>query len=219
MATPEQIDAGQAVYSSLVLRFYDILVLGLSNHLLWRCPTAAIAALYDRNLSAEHLDVGVGTGYFLDRGRWPVPHPSITLLDLNPNCLEAAARRLRRFRPRVIRANVLAPFPSELGPFHSASLGYLLHCLPGTIGEKAVVFDHLSPILAPGARVFGATILQGDTVRSKPAQALMDFYNRKGVFSNKRDTADDLGTALRDRFDDVRIEIRGTVALFEARAG
>lgn len=213
----ERVEAGQAVYSPAVLWSYDWIVLGLSNRLLWRCPTVELRRLYDRNVSDRHLDVGVGTGYFLDKAVWPVAAPAITLLDLNANCLAAASRRIRRFAPQTIRADVLAPLPA-LGPFRSAGLCYLLHCLPGTIPEKSVVFDHLAPLLAPGARVFGATILQGNVSRSRSAQALMNLYNKKRIFSNAADTAEDLEAALRQRFRNVSVSIRGTVALFEARA-
>ena len=216
MLTSERIEAGQAVYSPMVLRTYDWVVLGLSNRFLWRCPTAELRRLYDRNVSDRHLDVGVGTGYFLDRCAWPVARPSITLLDLNPNCLATASRRIRRFAPQAVRANVLAPLP-PLGPFRSAGLCYLLHCLPGTMAEKAAAFDHLVPLLEPGARVFGATIVQGSAPRSRPAQALMNLYNRKRIFSNAEDAVEALDTALRKRFRDVEIGLRGTVALFEAQ--
>jgi hypothetical protein len=217
MITSEEVDAGQAVYSPTVLRNYDWMVLGLSNHLLWRCPTAELRRLYDRNVADRHLDVGVGTGYFLDKARWPVAKPAITLVDLNPNCLTAASRRIRRFAPQTIAANVLEPLP-RLEPFRSAGLCYLLHCVPGPIAVKAVAFDHVSALLAPGAPVFGATIVQGNLRRSMIAQAFMDLYNRKGIFSNVTDTLEDLDAALRRRFRDVRVESRGTVALFEARA-
>jgi len=216
MAKPEEIEAGQAIYTPLVLRTYDWVVLGLSNQLLWRCPTAELRRLYDRNVSARHLDVGVGTGYFLDKANWPVANPSITLLDLNPNCLRVASQRISRFAPRTVLANILTPLPS-LGPFSSVSLCYLLHCIPGAINEKAVVFDHLRPLLAPGARVFGATIVQGKVPRSVPAQALMNLYNRKGIFSNAEDTVEDLNAAVRQRFSDVKIVTKGAAALFEAR--
>ena len=103
------------------------------------------------------------------------------------------------------------------GPFESASLCYLLHCLPGTIPKKARIFDHLAPHLAPGAVVFGATILQGDAPRSRAAQKLMDFYNAKGVFTNTEDRLEDLDEALRNRFCDVQLEREGCVALFTAR--
>lgn len=216
MPTLEEIAAGQAVYSPLVLRLYDFLVLGLTNHSLWRCPTAEILNLYDRNVTARHLDIGVGTGYYLDHARWPVPNPTIALLDLNPNSLAAASRRIARFAPTTVQANCLAPLPLA-EKFDSVGLCYLFHCLPGSIPEKAVVLDHLGSVLAPRARVFGATILQGDRPRSRPAQALMDFYNRKGVFSNASDRLEDLEIALRQRFTEIRVEVRGVVALFEAR--
>ena len=217
MPASERVEAGQAVYSPLVLRTYDWIVLGFSNRLLWRCPTTALRRLYDRNVSDRHLDVGVGTGYFLDKAKWPVAKPAITLLDLNPNCLATASSRIRRFSPQTVLANILAPLPA-LEHFRSAGLCYLLHCLPGAIPEKAVVFDHLAPLLAPGARVFGATIVQGSAPRSRAAQALMNLYNKKGIFSNAADTVEDLDAALRKQFRDVEIRILGTVALFEARA-
>ena len=103
MIKTEEIEAGQAVYSPFVLHVYDWVVLGLSNSLLWRCPTTVLRALYDRNITARHLDVGVGTGYFLDKAKWPVANPAITLLDLNPNPLRAAAKRIARFSPETIR--------------------------------------------------------------------------------------------------------------------
>jgi SAM-dependent methyltransferase len=215
MAKPAEIDAGQAVYSPMVLHTYDWFVLGLSNHLLWRCPTAELRRLYDRNVSPRHLDIGVGTGYFLDKAKWPVPNPAITLVDLNANSLRAASQRIRRYAPQTVLANALEPLP-RLEPFGSAGLCYLLHCIPGAIAEKAVVFDHLQPCLAPGARVFGATIVQGNVPRSRPAQALMNLYNRKGIFSNADDTVEELEAALDKRFSRVKIEVKGTVSLFEA---
>jgi SAM-dependent methyltransferase len=217
MARSEQIEAGQAAYSPTVLRLYDWYVLGLSNHLLWRCPTSALRQLYDRNVSARHLDIGVGTGYFLDKTKWPVADPSITLVDLNANSLAAASRRIARYAPETVVANALEPLPLS-GSFSSAALCYLLHCMPGAIPEKAVAFDHLRPLLKPGARMFGATILQGSLPRSRAAQALMNLYNRKGIFSNAADTVEDLDSALRARFTDVKVEILGVVALFEATA-
>lgn len=208
--------AGQAVYTPLTLKAYDWFVLGLSNSYLWRCPTEKIRNLYNRNLTGNHMDIGVGTGYFLDNAEWPSPDPRIALLDLNPHSLCAAARRIARYNPETHVADVLKPVPLQ-DQFSSAGLCYLLHCLPGDMRSKGIVFDHLRPLLVPGAKVFGATILQGDAPRSRSAQALMDLYNRKGIFSNATDTADALDAELRQRFERVRIERCGAVALFEAQ--
>jgi len=170
MPSAEDIESGQAVYSPLVLRLYGLLVLGLSNHLLWRCPTAKIVTLYDRNVRSRHLDIGVGTGFYLDHARWPVPDPAITLLDLNPNSLAAASRRIARFAPRTVQADCLAPLPlSE--KFDSAGLCYLFHCLPGPIPEKAVVLDHLAreEEPAPAAARPGGSTAAPRTCSSPPA--------------------------------------------------
>lgn len=218
MAHASEINAGHAVYSPAFLRIYDAFVHGFINHAVWHCPTAALRNLYDRNARARHIDIGVGTGYFLDKALWPVEHPDITLLDLNPHCLDFTSRRINRFSPRTVVANILEPLP-KLGPFDSAGFGYLFHCIPGAIPEKAAAFDYLRPLLAPGARVFGATILNAGLSRWRPSQALMNFYNAMGFFSNANDTLADLTEALERRFNQVRIEMRGPVALFEASAG
>ncbi len=167
MNVNRDVAAGQAVYTPLTLAAYDWFVLGFSNRLLWRCPTRHLRDLYARNVGAAHLDIGVGTGYFLDHAPWPVAKPKITLVDLNPHSLQAAAKRIARYQPETITANCLEPLPVE-GPFDSVGLCYLLHCLPGTIAEKAIVFDRVAPVLAENGVVFGATILQGDTPRSSP---------------------------------------------------
>lgn len=212
-----EVKAGQAIYSPFVLRMYDWFVLGVSNRVVWRCPASELGRLYDRNVSGRHLDIGVGTGYFLDKAAWPDAHPAITLVDLNENSLAFAADRIKRYAPRTVRANALAPLPA-IGPFDSCGLGYLLHCLPGAIPEKAVVFDHVRPLLAPGARVFGATILGGSAPRSFLAQTLMNVYNKKGIFSNASDTVEDLHAALTARFTRVEVRMRGAVGLFQAVA-
>ncbi len=216
IAVDDRVRAGQAAYTPLVLKIYDGLVLGVSNRFLWRCPTAELRDLYADNLSARHLDVGVGTGYYLDKVRWPVAEPEITLLDLNPNSLEAAGKRIARYSPKTMTANVLEPLPTQ-ARFDSVGLCYLLHCLPGSIPEKAIVFDHLLAVMSEGAVLFGATLLQGDAPRSRAAQALMNAYNRKGIFSNAEDRLQDLERELKRRFSEVRLRRQGAVAIFEAR--
>ncbi len=207
---------GQAIYGPTTLALYDFVVLGLSNTLVWRCPTRKILDLYHRHVTDEHLDVGVGTRWYLDRCRFPSSAPRVGLLDLNPNSLAAASRRIARYRPEAYRADVLRPAPSGIAPFRSVALTYLLHCLPGSIEQKSVVFDHLTPLLRPDGVLFGATLLSVGVPRSRPACLLMRFYNRKGVFSNEADSVDALRVALERRFRKVSLEVVGCCALFAA---
>lgn len=216
-ATSEQVEAGQAVYSKSTLGIYDWFVVGFSNRLIWKCPSAHILALYDRHVTANHLDVGVGTGYFLDRCRFPNDHPRLGLMDLNPNCLEAAAGRVARYRPEIHRANILDAIDCEIPRFDSISMTYLLHCLPGTIHSKSDVFRHLKPLLNPGGTLFGATLLSDGVERSWAAKRLMALYNSKGIFTNDRDDLQGLRSMLAEQFTTVHIDVVGCAALFACR--
>ncbi len=209
--------AGAAIYSRAALSVYDIYVLGFSNKFAWRCPSRRLLAHYNAHVSDNHLDIGVGTGYFLDKCRFPSAAPRLVLLDLNSNSLEATANRLKRYQPETVQANVLEPLPALAPGFDSVGLNYLLHCLPGTMAEKAAVFDQLLTVVNPGGVIFGSTILGQGVRHNLLGRRLMALYNSKGIFGNRQDTAERLRQALERNFAEVDIEVVGCVAKFVAR--
>jgi hypothetical protein len=213
----DQVRAGQAVYTKRILSVYDFIVLGLSNRLLWKCPTPGLVEHYNKHVTANHLDVGVGTGYFLEHCRFPSQAPRIGLMDINQNTLDFSSQRIARYKPETYLHNVLEPISIEAVKFDSVGLNYLLHCVPGSIESKAVAFDHLKAFMNPNAVLFGSTLLQGGVLRNWFAKRLMDVYNKKGIFSNQYDSLDGLKRALDQRFRDVSIEIIGCTALFSGR--
>jgi hypothetical protein len=215
--TPDQVAAGQAIYTRPVLWIYDLAVLGLSNSLIWRCPTRSLRDHYHAYLSANHLDVGVGTGYFLDQCQFPGPDPRILLMDLNRNTLKVTAQRISRYCPETYLHNVLDPLPKLDYKVDSLGLNYLLHCLPGMMTSKALIFDHLLQWMNPGAVLFGSTLLYGGVPRSPVAKALMDFYNSKGIFCNQGDDLEQLQIELKRRFRQVSIKVVGCAALFSGQ--
>lgn len=101
MELPADVMAGQAIYNRATIAVYDVGVLGLSCRLLWRCPKAELLAGYDRNVGVRHLDLGVGTAYFLDRCRFPAAGPRVTLVDLNPTVAGEQGQGVRLCRRRV----------------------------------------------------------------------------------------------------------------------
>lgn len=215
---PADVRAGQAVYSRWVLAGYDLGVLWISNRLVWRCPTARLRRLYDDHVSARHLDIGVGTGYFLDKARWPTADPAVTLVDLNENALRAASTRISRFSPRTAVRNALEPVGALPGaPFDSVGTNYLLHCLPGDLETKTgQLLASIRPTMTPQAVLFGSTILAAAANLSGPARGLFALYNRKGIFHNTEDREEALDRALGAAFAHHRIEVVGGVALFVA---
>jgi hypothetical protein len=216
--TNEEVEAGQAVYTKGILSLYDIVVMDISNRYIWKCPSALIEAHYNANVSSNHLDVGVGTGYFLDRCKFPTDNPRIALMDMNLNSLEFTSRRLRRYQPEMYQQNVLEEVSTPIVSFDSVGANYLLHCIPGAITDKAIIFDRFKSLMNPGACVFGATVLQGDVERGWLAKKLMGLYNKKGIFSNTEDDLEGLRSALLKRFENVKIEVVGCVALFSGQA-
>jgi SAM-dependent methyltransferase len=208
--------AGQATYTSRFLRIYDPFVVRFSGRFVYRCPSGHIRRLYARHAGDRHLDLGPGSGYFLDRCRWSSEWPALTLVDLNPDVLRYAAHRLRRFAPRTLQADVLEPLPLERGGFDSIGMNYLLHCVPGTMSRKAEMFPGLARLLAPGGVLFGSTAVTDSEEQGWLERRLVPLYNRKGILSNTGDSVADLEAGLRRAFATVTVERRGSIAMFVA---
>jgi hypothetical protein len=208
---------GAVGYTKTGLAVYDSLILGFNTPLVWKCPNARLLELYNRHVSGNHLDVGVGSGYFLDRCSFPAAAPRLGLLDLNPLCLAYCARRLKRYRPETHEYNVLEPLPSGIAPFDSVSMTYLLHCMPGTIRTKAAAFENLRAIMTPGAVVFGATVLQGGVPLGWLARRMLASLNEKQIFSNTQDDLDGFRQVLAAQFTTSDVQAVGAVGVFWAK--
>src|SRR5437660_4374205 len=126
---------GQSGYTPFLLAIYDPWVLGFMARVVWRCPTPPVVERYRKHIGRRHLDVGPGTGYFLEKAA--PPGTEITLLDANPKVLAHCSRRLAAMDPSTLEADVMKPLPID-GRFDSAALNFVLHCLPGPQSHKAV---------------------------------------------------------------------------------
>jgi SAM-dependent methyltransferase len=169
---------------------------------------------YRKHVGPRHLDVGPGTGYFLERAGLADRSP-VTLLDPNRNVLDHASRRLQRLDVTTIEADVLKPLPVE-GPFDSAALNGVLHCLPGPPSRKAAAVANVAAVLAPTGVLFGASIL-GDAGRHTwLARNMLRANNRRGTFDNLDDTEEGLRQILEASFARVEVETVGSMVVFTA---
>jgi SAM-dependent methyltransferase len=210
-------EAGAAIYNRWILSIYDVGVIRVSNRFAWRCPSPLMLDFYNRHVTANHLDVGVGTGYFPDHCRFPSATPRIALMDLNPNSLRVTAARLRRYNPSTHVANILEPIQWDAPKFDSIGLNYVLHCLPGDLPSKSAALAHLAGLLNPGGVLFGSTILGQGIQPNFLARRLIKVYNAKGIFSNTGDHLDDLNAILRQTLREVQTKVVGCVAFFEGK--
>ena len=208
--SPDSIKA----YSPLGLSLYDALIMnGLAPHV-WDCPSHRLVEHYQEHLTANHADVGVGTGYCLDHAA--TAFTRLALIDLQPHCLSYTARRLMRFRPECHQRDVLQPIRGIAPAFDSIALNGVLHCLAGTLPDKARVLDHLAPLARPGTKIFGCTLVSDDIARRWRRRAVHELLNGLRLIDNRGDVAVDLRAALEARYADCRIHIVGCMALFSA---
>jgi len=205
---------GQSEYTPFFLRIYDPVVLGVFTRFVWRCPTPILVEQYRRHIRPGHLDVGPGTGYFVLRAGLPAGSP-VTLLDPNTNVLKHAARRLRRLDLTVVEADVLKPLPIA-GPFDSAAMNGVIHCLPGPLSRKAAAIANVAAVVAPTGVLFGATLLGTSGRHTRFGRSFLNANNRRGTFDNLDDTEEGLREILGASFEGVDLETVGSFAIFTA---
>jgi len=143
------------------------------------------------------LDIGVGTGYYLGKLNLNPNQQQLGLLDLNNNCLKYAKNKLKHLQPEIYQHSVFEPFTSITKKYNSASLNYVLHCLPGTIQQKAIAFDHIKAILNPSGKLFGTTLLGKGSNRNWLARKFLKIYNHKKIMNNHNDDYNTLFTELK----------------------
>jgi len=187
------------------------------SRLVWNCPSDNVLELYNQHVSANHLDIGVGTGYFLDRCTFPIPNPRLVLVDLKPNSLAIARRKLARYSPQTYRQNALEPLEIDGPRFDSIGINYLLHCLPVTMQAKGIVLENLKVLLNPGGIVFGTTFLYRGVKRSLLATWFFYWLNLLGIMTNEQDDVEGLKQNLARHFAESDIKIIGCGALFWGR--
>ena len=206
--------AGQSEYTPFFLKIYDPVILGFFTRVVWRCPTSVLVERYRRHIRPRHLDVGPGTGYFLERAGLPEGSP-VTILDPNTNVLDHATRRLERLDVIAVEADVCQPLPID-GPFESAALNGVIHCLPGPLTRKAAAIANVAAVLASDGVLFGASILGTSGGHSRLARTLLSANNRRGVFDNLEDSKEGLREILQASFERVELETVGSFAIFSA---
>ena len=212
---PSALPASAAAYNKVALMVYDLWVTHFSNRYVWRCPVEVHRDHYRKFIAKRHLEVGVGTGYYLSSATLrEVNH--VALLDPNPVCLAAAKRRVGSVSCATYCRDALLPISIPEEPFGSIGVSYLLHCLPGPLLNKALVFENLAPLLSDTGVVFGSTILGVEAAHNRLGRLLMRIYNSKGIFGNEDDRFEDLKTVLIRHFENVQVRQQGVVALFSA---
>ncbi|KAF5630118.1 methyltransferase [Fusarium sp. NRRL 52700] len=232
--------AGPSGYTPFSLSIYDAYVLRFSMPVYWGCSTKKdLLPLFSDNFSKRHVDIGVGTGYFLveaiqDARRDPGDQ-HVTLVDLSEHSLATARERVQSRHPEVdircILANAGDPLPGSLRDekFDSASLFLILHCMSGPTTSKAKAIANAKSLLTSQGVLVGCTVLgkqwektdggyviKNEKPRGMLAGLALRLYNERGIFDNWQDDPNVLGEALKAEFDEVETSVVDLMFLFRA---
>lgn len=141
------------------------------------------------------------------------------MTDLNLHSLEHTKKYIPDDKLiNCLQHDVFQPFSNKLNAsYDSISLFYLLHCLPGTMGDKKKAIENISYLLTEKGVLYGTTILGQGVKHNFFGKKLMSIYNKKGIFCNYSDSVDSLEEMLSSLFHDISIHVQGTVALFTAK--
>ncbi|KAF5553597.1 methyltransferase [Fusarium napiforme] len=232
--------AGPSGYTPFSLSIYDAYVLRFSVPIYWGCSTKKdLRPLFSDNFSKKHIDIGVGTGYFLaeaiqDARRDPRDQ-HVTLVDFSEHSLAAARERVLSRLPdvdmRCILANAGEPLPESLRneEFDSASLFLILHCMPGPTTSKARAITNAKSLLTSHGVLVGCTVLGkqwektdgGYVVKDEKPQGMLAgfalrLYNKQGIFDNMQDDPNVLVEALKAEFEEVETRVVALMFMFRA---
>lgn len=212
---PVEIRKGAAFYNARGLFIYNFYVLRFNNRCLWRCPRRRLLHHYDQHIRCDHLDVGPGTGWYLQHVSFPCRNPRVTLLDLSPDSLATAARRLRKLSPKLVNTDIFSPIPTD-EKYGSIAANYVFHCIPGNWDTKSLAIKHIAAALSPDGVFFGSTILGQGVRHNLLGRRTMARFNASGTFHNGTDDLAGLQKALDHHFEKYTTTMVGKVALFTA---
>jgi SAM-dependent methyltransferase len=165
----------------------------------------------------NHLEVGVGTGFLLNRAVFDSAHPRLALMDLSRECLEKTKRKVARYAPETYIQNLLEPIDQKIDKFDSIGVNYVMHCVPGNFKEKGIAFSHMRPLLSENGVLFGTSVLSEDIHQNLLAKPFMWLMNFRAVFNNRSDNARDLKECLEANFQVIEFDVVGVTAFFAVK--
>ena len=216
IADVESTEVKTHIYPRWLLSLYDFAILGVISSWAWRCSTKKVQVPFFReNLGKNHVDIGVGTGYYLVKAGAP-KDTKFTLVDLNENPLKVTKARFGREDVTLIQHDIFERLPTT-EKFDSMSLFYFLHCLPGPLSKKMAIFEHLKRNLTRDGVCYGSTILGTGVPYNWFARWMRQRCNDKGILDNWMDNKEEIVAALEQHFEKVEAEVVGTILIFKAR--
>lgn len=191
----KEIYDGQKLYSGLYLKIYDR-VFKLIVETVYGASVNSILKMYKLHASSNHLEIGVGSGMLPAAAEFP-ENSDLTLMDINPNTFISTKKRVQnKFHTiQCYRVNVLEEIKLEK-KYTSIAMNFLIHCVPGSISEKRIIFENAIHLLENGGTLFGSTVVNEPALLNPLSKFIMHFLNKKGIYHNREDSLSGLKEVL-----------------------
>ena len=185
----------------------------LLHPVVWRCPTTRLVEGYRQHVRPLHLDVGPGTGYFLERAGLPDGSP-VTLLDPNTNVLDHAPGGCSAWTSRPSRPTSASRCPSRTVRLRRAQRRDPLP--PRTAHPQGRGVANVAAVLAPDGRplrcIDPRDLRATHPVGAEPARR----QQPAGRLRQPRRHRGGASRVLEASFERVELETVGSFAIFAA---
>jgi hypothetical protein len=130
-------------------------------------------------LKSNHLEIGPGSGYFLNPSNHNKNINKLKLMDINLPILKYSKNNLLKCYPnvKIIEHNIFED-KIELGDIESVGINYLLHCVPGNLEKK---IDKLVSNLPDNINIFGSSVINDTDKQNILSNLELKFLNKYGM--------------------------------------
>ncbi|CAA0079727.1 Uncharacterised protein [BD1-7 clade bacterium] len=182
---------------------------------IWQCSAQILVRWIHKNLGHTHLQVGCSSSWLLALATAGKAR-SMTLADPNLNRLKKCQQQLsQHHRISSFQYDFTEKMAFGGQQFSSIGIGNLLNQLPGSLDERAHIFDDLQPHLSDGGKVVGWLLAMTPSTHSAMATLSMAKFRHLNILHTK-DPETVLQQALNQRFNRVAVKRIGHVVLFAA---
>lgn len=185
---------------------------------IWKCPHKELEQQFKRNITLNHLEVGVTSGFDFTARLKANKNLDIAYLDPNEKALRNAHRSSSHLKPRLFLSQLADNWGFQHHKFASINLNFVLHSMQGNLEERVnALCLNARSCLKENGKIFGSAILRDRVDTSSVTEYFLEKYNKSGVVNNEADSFRKLERMLNYYFANVKIKLIGYIVIFEAR--
>ncbi len=185
---------------------------------IWKCPQNLLEQQFRRNVSLNHLEVGVNNDFDFTRRLKANSKLNIAYLDPSVDALRRAKKQTNHLKPRLFHGDLDDKWHFKHHKFDSVNLNFVLHGMEGDFESRVnALCLNARRCLSDKGKVFGSAILRDRINTSSITEFVINRYNDLGTMNNEKDNLRKFERMLSYYFANVKVELVGYVVMFEGK--